>query len=416
MLVLWNRAKAFWRESDYLDLWLGAMFILLPLVHYKPSRHYNFKIALMELAVVAVFAIRYRWRTVDLSGVDKKYVGLFVIFVAWIFFTVFFADHQRYAFNRNFSVVAYIVFGYAVWRYLLLREHRRCYVAYLVSLSFLGPALGIAVYALMLESPATPDWRNPPFYSNIRHLGYHAAAASVFAFLIFNQASSAWRKVFAGLWLLVTVAYLVWSGSRGSIVALVFGGFALPLLIPRFRTRTVALKIAIVLALIATPLLLNIEISGYGMVKRTLTANSLDSFLGGRVTLWSRTVDEAGDWWLGIGGDNFIKLDASGRYTQAHNVVLQALLDWGVIGALGFMILLAATVVGAIANVRRMRDSDSTTVAALGLLISYLALSMVDGVFYHAVPFTLFVVAAAVVFSYRDTVPISARDAELRRG
>jgi len=394
-----NKVKTFWYESDYLDLVLGVVLILPPLIHDSPSRHYNYSIALLQLIFVVVFAIRYGRHCADFSAIDKRLLAVFFLFTVWMFFTVLFAVHQRYAFNRNFSVFLYIVFGYTVWRYFVLREGKRIYVAYLMSFSFLGPAIGLFIYSLTLDAPTYTDFYNPPFYSNIRHMGYHVAASLIFALLVFSRAAPGLHKGAAGIWVLVTVAYLVLAGGRGPIVALVIGAVVLLLVCPHLRTRLTMLIISGTIVLIAGLLFFNIELLGYGMIRRTLAATSLDALLGHRMSLWSSTFPHIDNWWLGIGADNFFRLEESGRYTQAHNVVLQAIFDWGVIGTLGFMILVLATVAGAIGRVRRPQMDDHMSIAAAGLLVSYLALSMIDGVFYHAVPFTLFVVAGALAFS-----------------
>ncbi len=383
--------------------WLLAIVLLLPPFIFldSASRYFNVKIAALELIFSIIFLSQ---KNIKMPKVNYKVMSLVLVFILWISITIFFAEQKTYAFNRNLCVVMHILFGYSVWGYLHENSYRRNYIVYLMAFSFFFPAVCIIVYGLILKTTSTPLWSDLPFYSNIRHLGYHVTASLIFAVLIFTRSSNTPIKITLGLWVFVAIAFLLWSGSRGPIAALFLTGITLLLIVPNFRTRIVTFTISFSVILLFVMFVFKIEFMGYGLVNRTLSSNTIDSLLAGRVKVWSGALQSVENWLLGIGGDNFILLKAAGHLAQAHNVIIQAILDWGLIGAMMFSALLSMIIISAILIARSVKGENHTIViACLGLLLTYILLSMVDGVFYHGVPFMLFVVSAALMFSCRSS-------------
>jgi hypothetical protein len=384
----------------FMDFLLSIVLFLPPLIFLdSASRYFNTKVAALELIFVIVF---FSHKGIKLSTINYKILLLFLFFALWITITIFFADQKSYAFNRNLCVIVHMVFGFAVWRYLTNYSYRRIYIVYLITFSFFLPAVGTVIYGLMHSESSISLVGDLPFYSNIRHLGYHVAASLIFAVLLFVRASTNFMRILYGLWLCTTVAFLLWSGSRGPVVGLFLSGILLLLVIPSFRKRNAICLLAAFSTLVFLMLIFNLDFLGYGMINRTLAANDFNSLLAGRVNLWSGVLQSIDNWFVGIGGDNFNLLKAAGGFAQAHNVVIQAILDWGIIGAIVFLLFPSISVVKAITGIRSLKVPNHVMNASLSLIIMYLFLSLVDGVFYHGIPFMLFVVSVALVFSFRE--------------
>lgn len=389
-------------KLDYLD-WLLALVLLLPPFIFldSASRYFNVKIAALELLFIAAFFIRHHSA---LPRINRSFVFLAIAFTSWVSITIYFSEQKTYAFNRNLCVIMHILFGYSVWCYIQLRQNRQMYISYLIVLSFLLPALSTFIYDLTIEASSAPLFHDLPFYSNIRHLGYHAAAAIIFSAFIFLACRNRLLKLTLGLWVLASILILMWSGSRASILALVLSALTLILFSPKLRNPTWVAAVSCVITLIFLIFVFKVEVAGYGIVKRTLAATNLNAFLGGRVELWLHSMQGIDSLFWGIGGDNFILLPAAGQLAQAHNVIVQAILDWGLIGAFLFLAMLSLVIIGAIKKAISLNNKANVQLPAIFLLIAYSFLSMVDGIFYHGVPFMLFSVSAALAFSKHDSL------------
>ena len=90
--------------------------------------------------------------------------------------------------------------------------------------------------------------------------------------------------------------------------------------------------------------------------------------------------------WLGWGGEAFHAVTTY-NLDQAHNVIVQLLLEWGIVGTL---VLGGPLFVLWVARLRRYREllvpGNELNVMGMGLVVALLALSLLDGVFYHGLP------------------------------
>ena len=395
--------KKFFTNKQAMDWLFVAALIVPPIAHYGTSRTFNVNTALFQLFIVVIpFTTKHRQLFFSLEKVNRLAFWVFVGLISWFSITLFFAEHTRYAFNRSLAVSMQFVYGYCLWLYLLKKPAARKLIAYAISLSFLAPAVAIFVDSLWFGHQHNHYFNDPPFYSNIRHLGFHAACASVFALYIFTDSENRpfWKQIVSGAWLITCLAFVVWSGSRGSVVALIIAGLTITIFSHRSNHRVL---IATLLSICIVPLLLylfSVENFALSMINKTLTAKNADALLSQRITVWKDSLAAIDNFVLGIGADNFIAIEkrVSG-ITQAHNVIIQNLLDWGALGVLLFGILGCQLVIKILVFLRHPSLRDNGATAALALIIAALSLSLIGGVFYHALPSMLFATSCAILFS-----------------
>lgn len=266
----------------------------------------------------------------------------------------------------------------------------------------------VSVFWLCLEEPSMYDWfLNPPLFKHIRHIGYFLCPAIVLCLWAFLACEG---RAFLLFWLAYVVAsgLLLWSGGRGAFVAsaagVAFMLFAFRRLYSAQRLRWALIGLLVALLLAA---LFPVYDSGLGWLSalvRSEQASSINSFSTGRLRIWSmlwRMVLERP--WFGWGGDVINELFARKRFVQAHNAFLQLLVEWG--GA-GLMVIgggLATLLVKARFPLRSVDSLFDRRVLGGALVIALLALSMVDGVLYHAMPSVLLALGYAMLLSGRES-------------
>jgi O-antigen ligase len=246
----------------------------------------------------------------------------------------------------------------------------------------------LLLFAFVATTEHSPDervWRLPAF-GNVRWFGYLAAGAIGLAAPGFLQGS----KI---AWAVAATAYAsaFWTGSRGPILAAVVGLALSTIFIREFRRLRVWVSFAacaIVGALLAWVLgaLVAFEAHGSGSAMR------FDD--SGRIDVWRDTIDAISMRpWVGWGEAQFREIFRGvWPVAQPHNVVLQVLLAWGLIGAL----LCLALALWTTPRFLKAQSIDAAPFQCAALMLA--VYSMYDGALYYAHSLSLFVfcVAAAM--------------------
>lgn len=248
-----------------------------------------------------------------------------------------------------------------------------------------------------------------PLYAHHRHLGLHAlggAVASV-ALLIATDASHGQRVVRFAI-AVVCWGGLFWSGSRGPVLALAAAlvvWFAVRRPERSALLRAVGLLLPLGLALSAAFWTSRPELGWWHALDRTASATTgatrngtLSGLTSTRSEFWRDTVQRALDApWLGHGPDAYRFLTPKLDGQQPHNVVLQAWLDLGLLGALPWLFLLGWTIVRGWCRAASETDCGSLAPWLAVASASTLA-GLLDGVFYHLVALLPAALAIGVAF------------------
>jgi O-antigen ligase len=91
--------------------------------------------------------------------------------------------------------------------------------------------------------------------------------------------------------------------------------------------------------------------------------------------------------WFGWGGEGFRAVWSGFPIVQAHNGVLQLLIEWGGVGFVVIGLPLVVLLGRALLSYRGLNEEYKAPVGlGLALVISLLLYSMVDGIFYYGLP------------------------------
>jgi O-antigen ligase len=258
----------------------------------------------------------------------------------------------------------------------------------------------LVVFVLQVPEPANFDWVSGwPAVAHVRHLGYYAAAIiglciGRFAIVISRPG---WMATFAVATLAFALA--LWTGTRGAIAAAGAGLAVGMLLFPALRRRQVLLGVlgssVVSVALVAwlpTP-------AGHLGLWRTVAATVSRSEAGigsGRTDLWLRTLNAISQRPLfGYGdGQTFWIVPFEPVVGQPHNVLLQALLAWGVIGTACILILTVPFAIRTACGIRALGGEWLPPFLAMLVLAAY---SAFDGTLYYTLPLSIFAACAGLV-------------------
>ncbi|MDG3065709.1 O-antigen ligase family protein [Thauera mechernichensis] len=309
--------------------------------------------------------------------------------------------------SRVIGACAHMAFGAfcAAW-FMSRRWAINCFVnAILAATIFYLVAL--AVRWISTEDPyAYPWFHAPPLFNHIRHAGYFLCVGVI----VSSWGALQYRGVQGRLALaayVVALSILLWSGGRGAFLAALVGLFALSLhFSPRRHARgwgTLLVGTVLALALSAHFDIGQRSMGWLGAFERSATAASLDQLSTSRLTIWSHLLPYIAERpLLGWGGEGFLAVWTKGGAVQAHNGLLQLLIEWGAIGALLVLLSLGwLTTKGLRMYCAQLGHGKMPAELVLGvaLTMGLWALSIVDGVFYHGTPMAFMMAGFGMIFA-----------------
>jgi O-antigen ligase len=321
------------------------------------------------------------------------------------------------AWQRLELYYAIMLLGLSV--YLLHRNDLRSTAApYWLAIALVQAAIlaEVALWLLHLQGPASDVTHHVPYHANVRHFGYLGFLGAATGAAL----GARWpRAAVTGL-LLCTAALIgiVQLGSRGALLSWVVFVLIAGCVVARpWRVRLLVVGLlATAFALAAAWWLAQSNLLGAGSLVERAQHGEL-SGASGRLALWSDVVSGIAKrpWW-GYGPDGRSFLSCCGTYgpyvartVQPHNVLLQLLEEFGLIGTL-LMSALAIDVIRRTTSIRQWRTlmrNDSDAGLLLAILLGLLAFGLVDGPFYYPVPLLLAAVLAALLLARRHAFAAS---------
>lgn len=335
---------------------------------------------------------------------SRAAVTAYAMWAGWVLFSDFYSARFLPAFARDAHWLVLPIF--AVQAAQILRD-----APFTLPLLRVTAALSVIAIALQLlmAAPGIQDWIREPVFGHIRHLALAVGALVVWLYdtdglgRVGRLTVTAAR--FAGL------VILCWAGGRGVLLALAAAIIVHTLLRPSGRRHAWIHVVEFVAAALVSELI-SIGHSSLGLlnsVQRSVTAPTADLLTSARLSLWSATWERlaAGmGFWFGWGGNGFARMGlAQGFIFHPHNIVLQMLTDWGVVGTLLFANFLRV-VVRPLSGIVLSSPASALSIS----LAAYLLLTgLIDGGLYHL----QFLIAAALTFALllqqaRDDAPRAA--------
>jgi O-antigen ligase len=339
-----------------------------------------------------------------------KNVMPWVCFGACLLLSALFAEDQTHALRRLTLYYSVFLVGVA-FKVGFLKCGR-------AAVPFVFTALGLAHTAilslvLMASLQANPDrpfdmtW--VPYHSHIRHVAYHgmvAACAGVSLFLLGGR-----LRLLGYLIALSALTGCWYFGARGALLGwLIFIAVTLAISTKRLRSLVVCASLLAAAAVGAGLIGSHLNASPFtgGLTERSLNEGALFHTTG-RTEVWRQALESVKtNPVLGFGPDGYFTSGCCMRHTvQPHNAAVQLLIEAGLLGLGSAVFLLFSAFLGPLKKLwRRRNDPAADRGAALlfACLAGFMGFSMVDGLFYHAVPLVLFAILVALFFaSIRDT-------------
>lgn len=253
----------------------------------------------------------------------------------------------------------------------------------------------LIVFAIIIPDKEAFPWGiRLPSGTNIRQIGYYVAIIAIAPISLFLFS----RKMKATLCFAVVflIAFIAWTGSRGALVGLFFGPALAALMLWRrpanVRTGLLALSFAFGLAASVPMPTPGPE---FGLV-RMASSLSQDELGSGRSFVWESTLTEIKKSpWVGHGSGSFrqnMKSIYDFSFNHPHQLVLQYIYDWGLLGGGAAGLLLLSLFVSCWERSRV--TNDAAAYAAVSALCTIAVISMIDGAFYY--PLSIVLAAAAV--------------------
>ncbi|WP_321392938.1 O-antigen ligase family protein [Emcibacter sp.] len=320
------------------------------------------------------------------------------------------ADYTE-ALHKLAQYLFHFFFAVTLISYLLKerQEISAVYSSLLLSL-YLMLLLFLITTAIMSQSPHFNWTLSLPGFSNLRHLDYILAvmlsATIMLPFSLKDGLSGRWRIFFLValtlLWLL-----LCWTGARGSILSsLIATGICL--FVMRKHSLTRQLLVIFLLTMISGALIslaLPIPDGNYGLIRFATSISEYQDFnklSSNRVSIWLEALEKwCSSPWVGAGAGQTIYIieSANKTFVQPHNVVVQALLAWGIIGGSGFIGIITGILWNAYRHATERMRHNPAAIAGLGMMLTIAANAMIDGTLYHPVPFFLFLMGSGLALT-----------------
>jgi len=264
---------------------------------------------------------------------------------------------------------------------------------------------GLFFFLLAQVRDPTFDWTaDLPAFRHVRIVGHYAAPAAGLAagMMALSRTPAPWAAAFA----LATLAFglAFWTGSRGALIGAAAGVaagllFAAPMRRPRAWGGVVA---GLVLAWLAVA---QLPARGANMGAERIVTSTVRStnVTTGRTQLWPHVAKAVAKRPIfGHGEGQMLYVAKFADVLHPHNIFLQILLAWGIVG-LACVLTLAFYFVRA--SIRLARSGADELLPAFIAMAALAVPSLVDGSLFHLLPVSIFAACAGMVGSRMQRPP-----------
>ncbi|MEZ0216321.1 MAG: O-antigen ligase family protein, partial [Rariglobus sp.] len=138
---------------------------------------------------------------------------------------------------------------------------------------------------------------------------------------------------------------------------------------------------------------------------RTAEASGMEAISSDRTRFWSVTLDYAlTSPWIGHGADSYLYIHPAQNGNQPHNALLQWLLEYGLLGALPLIALVARGISGLFSTKISSSKEHLFQTWACAALAGAAVYALFDGVFYHMIIFMPVAVIAGLAMGQNNPV------------
>ncbi|MGS0689163.1 O-antigen ligase family protein [Shewanella sp. 30m-9] len=250
-----------------------------------------------------------------------------------------------------------------------------------------------------------------PFACNIRYLGYLCCASTsiLSVYLLQIQQRNLSIKVAISIVYMVNLALLIWLGGRGSVIAY-FSTLSIYIAYLLYQRQLVLKHLIFIVILIICSIFLADWVSifnwnGPGRFFTSIELNNVEEGLNklssNRIAIWTQTIIAITETpWFGLGPEGYRFHPDHMFGLQPHNVILQLLITYGIIGGALIAYLYYRILKTAMKQLwTNTTGSKLESTIALIVIVSLSIHGLVDGTFYHAQPLYYLILASAVLLA-----------------
>ncbi len=403
-------------------LWLGFAIILMPSLRSVTGMLGASFVGMKSLVGLAeiTFAIMLfaaRGKFTGLPPVPKAIKMIFWLWVLWSLITIPQVANPSLAVLRTAEWMGHILVLNGLASVFARNPDWMEDFIQIVLLSYLLSCLLIGITWFQLEDPRNHSWVNGfPGFSHARLFGHFAAISLILSMCAMTASSrtvAAGKRVFYFFCSSLAWAGLFWAGGRGPLASVLL---TLPLLLiyrKNFRWWMVFLRWFLLSALVGAALSQIFVVNDPSMglirlIERSHEFESADDFSSLRLTLWLGALEHfVQDPWLGAGPDGYYYLARGTVFeftVQPHNIVIQALLEWGLPGAVLFFALLVYMFLAILVHQFKRNDSyGGLRLVALWAIGCICVMSLVSGPLYHTWTTCLFAALVSIAWQGKLT-------------
>jgi O-antigen ligase len=367
-------------------------------------RHFSIPAVIGELVVFYLAARAGLTIQAVFASLTKPVLVLLTIWAVFALIALI-ADSSGLV-NASFILLRYTLHGFCLASlvFLLSKAERFDKVTWLEAISIGGLAYAalLALFCVLVPDPDNFPWiLRIPSATNIRHIAnlIGIMAIAPIALLLSKDVGHKWLY-----WVAVTLimTFTLWTGSRSTIIGLLLGlaaGTIFTYGFSNMRNACAALFALVTGILLSLPLPMPDTVFGlFRMINTTVAAGGDPS--SGRAEIWGFTVKEIMKSPL-IG-------HGSGRFTEnmhrlyaidlnhPHNVILQYVYDWGVVGGVIGLVLLA--LLGY--HIWRSHQQDPTMrFVAIAAFVMMCSTAMIDSMLVYPLPIIIALALIAPVLT-----------------
>lgn len=419
-------------ERILLTFFLSFSFFL-PFSYNNPFVLLGFLLAQTLFSGLALYLCR-KQPFKPLTQLKQQHPVLYKIFWAWLFITcisyinaIFFNEPSTQQimqgsirFIFNFLMVLFIFSLATFCRNFSIKQETLIINLCLGSCFMVLIQLWLAYYGPKVSAERFLSF--PLFIGHIRELGFLTLAclSAAYSYLLFSKTPSLSKRfLFIGI-IFITAMFTIWAGGRTSAASAVITLILISLLALTYKRLSISKACIVVLTLSAAYICADsLSVFNWNGLDRTMNTlqtasqsmmqeNNSGIETTGRNKIWALSLEGIKSApFIGHGPYGYRFLNGWFYGMQPHNIFLQFLVEWGIIGtALVLSMMLYIIFIGVQKIPSRINHHDASYIASLAIIISLGLNSLTSGAHYNTMP--MFILAIA--YAYFPFSPLPQTD------
>lgn len=326
-------------------------------------------------------------------------LGMFCLFLISCLFPTF--NNYMDIWGRYYALLSCVLFAYCT--YILLVKKKINFLSIIKMLATIG-FIHVAVLLwtwFSVPHPERYNWVNGLyFFPNIRHLVDFLSICFLCAlFMFFQQKKTSVEKSIGWIFSIVILACIFWSGSRAAYIGLLP---SVLLLIWHYKKNYLSVAGFVLIFLIALylPSFFNVSSKdlGFSQAIHRSTQGTVEQASTGRFYLYKQVFEWFSYhpiWGNGAEAMTQMEIYIGGLIVfQAHNSILQILVDFGLMGLLGVLYVFYVVL-----NDLKGKKLNDKQFFSLVIIINIMTAALFNGGAYYVVTISLMCLFIAIIYS-----------------